>query len=176
MSLLLDLSGTSQSKRQSQTEPEGNPKSLLEDSGSFLPAADSHWTHHVHTLPHPTSSCFSSAHVLSRQASRPGDKSQKQCSQEHADASKINHCFFRLWGRVGGKCPALAAAESQGGQRSLRSLQSLVALRLASGQATRGTCRAQSLCCLLWAPGRRSTFLFPPNSRPDQHASLRAVL
>ena len=81
LSLLLNLSGTSQSNCQSQTEPEGNPKSLVEDAGSSLRAADSHGAFHVHTLPHPTSSWFSRAHILSRRASSPADKPQKMVSK-----------------------------------------------------------------------------------------------
>ena len=87
--------------RQSQKE---TPKAR-EDAGSSLRAADSHWTLHRHTLPHPTSSCFSRAHVLSRRASSPADESQKQCSQEHAGASTNSHCCFRLWGRERGERP-----------------------------------------------------------------------
>ena len=174
LSLLLDLSGTSQSNCQSQTEPEGNPKSLVEDAGSSLRAADSHGALHVHTLPHPTSSWFSRAHILSRRASSPADKPQKQCSQDHADASKNSHCCFTLERREGGKCPAGQLWRAREGSVLCRACSSPVALRLGPGQATPGVRQAQSLPCLLCTG--RSPFLFPPDSQPDQHASLRAVL
>ena len=144
--------------RQSQKE---TPKAR-EDAGSSLRAADSHWTLHRHTLPHPTSSCFSRAHVLSRRASSPADESQKQCSQEHAGASTNSHCCFRLWGRERGERPARAAVASPEGQRSL---QGLLITRCAEAGARAGDTRgapgsepALSALCT----GRRSPFLFPP--------------
>ena len=158
--------------RQSQKE---TPKAW-EDAGSSLREADSHWTLHMHTLPHPMSSCFSRAHVLSRRASSPADKSQKQCSQEHADVSKNSHCCFRLWEREGGECPARAAVASPEGQRFLQGL--LITRRTEAGAwagDTRGALGSEPALSAL-CTGRRSPFLFPPNSQPDQHASLRAVL